>query len=313
MVELSVVVPVYYNEMNLDDLYLDLKEKVFSQVKSYELILVDDGSLDKSFSIASDIAKKDHQVRVFKLSRNFGSHAAILAGLSKSSGKCVAVKAADLQEPSEMILDMYEKWQVGNNVVLAVRSDREESKLQSFISNLYYKIMKKIALPNMPEGGFDTFLIDRKVVKVLELMDEKNTSLMMQILWSGFKTEFVYYTRLKRKKGKSKWTLSKKMKLFLDSLFSFSYFPIKMTSLIGIFFSFISFLFLIYIIFAKLMGNIDVSGWTTLMVVVLFSNGLIMVMLGINGEYLWRTFDASRERPVYVIEEQSNQEEDHDE
>lgn len=303
MSKLSIVIPVYFNEMNLIDLYHDLNEKVLKKVDTYEIVMVDDGSTDQSYEIAVELSKKDKNIKVIKLSRNFGSHAAILAGLSNCSGDCAMVKAADLQEPSEMILDMYKEWLAGNRVVLAVRKDREESKMQSAISNLYYSIMKKAALPNMPPGGFDCFLVDRKVIHVLELMDEKNTSIMMQVLWCGFKTSTVYYTRLKRQKGESKWTFSKKIKLFLDSLLSFSYIPIKMISIIGIVCSIGSVLFLIYLIISRLMGLIDVSGWTTLMVVVLLTNGIIMTMLGIIGEYLWRAFDATRKRPVYIIEE----------
>lgn len=303
MPEISIVIPVYFNELNLIDLYKDLYEKVLINVPSYEIVFIDDGSKDRSYEILKGLKEKDRNIKVYKLSRNFGSHAAILAGLSKSTGKCAMVKAADLQEPSEMILDMYEKWRKGNNVVLAVRKDRNESKIQKWFSNTYYKLMKKTALPNMPEGGFDCFLVDRKVIDVLEKMDEKNTSLMMQVLWCGFKTEIVEYVRLKREKGKSKWTFSKKIKLVIDSLLSFSYLPIRLISLFGIVFSFGSLIFLIYLILAKLLGYIDVSGWTTLMVVLLFTNGMIMTMLGVIGEYLWRTFDASRKRPVYIIEE----------
>lgn len=306
MSKLSIIIPIYFNELNLKDLYDDLFRKVLNKLEDYEIIMVDDGSKDKSYEIAIALSAIDTKIKVIKLSRNFGSHAAILAGLANCHGDCAMVKAADLQEPSEMILNMYNEWEKGNNVVLAVRKDREESRMQTSISNLYYKIMRKTALSNMPEGGFDCFLIDKKVINVLELMDEKNTSIMMQILWCGFQTSVVYYTRLKREKGKSKWTLSKKIKLFLDSLLSFSYTPIKAISVMGIICSLISVIFLIYLIITKLMGYVEVSGWTTLMVVLLLTNGIIMTMLGIIGEYLWRTFDASRKRPVYIIEESGN-------
>lgn len=303
MPELSIIVPVYYNEMNLIDLYEDLKTNVLSKIPSYEIVFVDDGSKDNSYEILKQLALKDACIRIIRLSRNFGSHAAILAGLAKCVGDCAMIKAADLQEPSSMILEMYDSWKNKNNVVLAVRKDREESAITKFFSNTYYRIMRKMALSNVPETGFDCFLIDRKVIDVINTMDEKNTSLMMQILWCGFKTDIIYYVRVKREKGKSKWTLSKKVKLFLDSFLGFSYFPIRMISLVGILCSTISACFLVYYIISKLMGNIDVSGWTTLMVVILLSNGLIMTMLGVVGEYLWRTFDAARKRPVFIIEE----------
>ncbi len=303
MAKLSIIIPVYFNEMNLYDLYDDLKEKVLGKLDQYELVFVDDGSLDQSFTILKDIQSKDSNVMVVKLSRNFGSHAAILAGLIHSTGDCAVMKTADLQEPSSMILEMFQKWKDGNNVVLAIRKDRQEPWLQIFFSNLYYKLMRRIAIKTMPDGGFDCFLIDRKVIKVLEMMDEKNSTIMGQILWAGFKTDMIYYTRLKREKGKSRWTLSKKIKLFVDSILAFSYFPIRFISIMGILTFFGTIIWLLYILYAKFFIGIEVEGWTTLMITSLFFYGLILLTLGIIGEYLWRAFDASRQRPSFIIEE----------
>ena len=303
MSKLSIIIPVYYNEMNLVDLYNDLKEKVLDKLDDYEIVFVDDGSKDKSYDILLDLKKLDDKIVVIKLSRNFGSHAAILAGLNNCTGDCAAMKAADLQEPSEMILEMYEKWKNGDNVVIAIRADRQESAIQKFFSNTYYKIMQKIAIKDMPNGGFDCFLIDRKVMKVLELMDEKNSTLMGQILWSGFRTGKVYYTRLERKKGKSRWTLRKKIKLFTDSILSFSFFPIRCVTGMGIIVFILSIVWAIYIFISKVYGDITIEGWTTLMITNLFFYGIVLLTLGIIGEYLWRTLDASRNRPTYIIEE----------
>lgn len=303
MAKLSIIIPVYFNEMNLHDLYDDLKSKVLDKLEAYELVFVDDGSQDSSYAILKEIQALDSNVMLVKLSRNFGSHSAILAGLIHSTGDCAVMKAADLQEPSTMILEMYEKWLQGNNVVLAIRKDRQEPWLQKTISNLYYKVMRKIALKSMPDGGFDCFLIDRKVIKVLELMDEKNSTLMGQILWAGFKTDKIYYTRLQREKGKSRWTLSKKIKLFVDSILAFSYFPIRFISTMGILTFFGTIIWLLYILYAKFFIGIEVEGWTTLMITNLFFYGLILLTLGIIGEYLWRAFDAARQRPSYIVEE----------
>lgn len=303
MAKLSIIIPVYFNEMNLHDLYDDLKSKVLCKLDAYELVFVDDGSQDSSYTILKEIQAMDPNVMLVKLSRNFGSHSAILAGLIHSTGDCAVMKAADLQEPSTMILEMYEKWLAGNNVVLAIRKDRQEPWVQKTISNLYYKVMRKIALSSMPDGGFDCFLIDRKVIKVLELMDEKNSTLMGQILWAGFKTDVIYYTRLQREKGKSRWTLSKKIKLFVDSILAFSYFPIRFISTMGILTFFGTILWLLYILYAKMFIGIEVEGWTTLMITNLFFYGLILLTLGIIGEYLWRAFDAARHRPSYIVEE----------
>lgn len=305
MSKLSIIIPVYFNEMNLHDLYEDIKSKVLNQLDTYELVFVDDGSKDSSYEVMLELQKMDSNIRCIRLSRNFGSHAAILAGLNECTGDCAVMKTADLQEPSEILLEMFESWKSGFNVVLAVRSDRNESLLQKFFSNSYYKLMRRFVLKEMPLGGFDCFLIDRKVIEVLRLMDEKNTSLMGQILWSGFKTNSIYYTRLKREKGKSRWTLSKKIKLVIDSVLSFTHLPIRVMSVVGLTFFMISIIWSSVIVYLKLFGEIQLEGWTTLMVFNLFSSGLILLTLGIIGEYLWRNFDATRNRPVYIVEQRN--------
>lgn len=303
MKKISIIVPVYYNQDNLLPLYADLKEKVLSKINiEYELIFVDDGSKDKSYEVMKNLAKLDENIKTIRLSRNFGEHSALLAGLSQCTGDCAVRKAADLQEPSEVILDMMKKYEEGNKVVLAVRADREEPITQKAFSNLYAFLMRKLALHNMPKGGFDTFLIDRQIIDLLVKMQEKNTSLMSQILWAGFETATVPYIRKKREIGKSRWTLSKKIKLVYDSLLSFSYFPIKMITSVGFLSFFISLILLVVIIGKKFAGIIDVEGYTSIIMIMLMGFGIIMLSIGVLGEYLWRTYDAARSRPPYIIE-----------
>ena len=198
---------------------------------------------------------------------------------------------------------MIESWRAGNNVVLAVREGREEKASQTFFSNMYYRMVRKFALPEMPKSGFDVYLVDRKVINVLKNLDESNSALTGQILWSGFKTDKVYYTRLERKIGKSTWTLKKKIKLVSDTLFSFSNLPITLVSLVGFFSCAGALLWALVVFIYKMLDKIEVSGWTTLFIFNLFSFGIIMLTLGILGEYLWRTFDSSRKRPTYIIED----------
>ena len=303
MKKISIIVPVYYNQDNLLPLYADLKEKVLSKINiEYELIFVDDGSKDKSYEVMKNLAKLDENIKTIRLSRNFGEHSALLAGLSQCTGDCAVRKAADLQEPSEVILDMMKKYEEGNKIVLAVRADREEPITQKAFSNLYAFLMRKLALHNMPKGGFDTFLIDRQIIDLLVKMQEKNTSLMSQILWAGFETATVPYIRKKREIGKSRWTLSKKIKLVYDSLLSFSYFPIKMITSVGFLSFFISLILLVVIIGKKFAGIIDVEGYTSIIMIMLMGFGIIMLSIGVLGEYLWRTYDAARSRPPYIIE-----------
>jgi len=301
--KLSIIIPVYYNENNLLPLYSNLKEVLLSKIQlDYEIVMVDDGSRDRSYDVICNLAKLDSHIKPVKLSRNFGSHSAILAGLSICTGDCAVMKAADLQEPSEMIFDMLEEHDKGYNVVLAVRADREESLSQKAFASIYYSMVRRLALPNMPKGGFDCFLIDRQVIDVIVKMYEKNTSLMGQIIWSGYATSTVSYVRKKREIGKSRWTLKKKLKLVSDSLYGFSYFPIKFITGIGSI-SFIgSLIWLVVILIFRLMGKIEVPGYTTLSIIMLFSFGVIMLSIGVIGEYIWRLFDAARNRPPFIIE-----------
>ncbi len=308
--KISVVIPVYYNQDNLRPLYADLKEKFIDKIEyDYEIIMVNDGSGDKSYEVMQELALRDSNIKIISLSRNFGSHAATLCGLNQATGDCIVCKAADLQEPTELLFDMVERWKEGYNVVLAVRKDREESRKQVLFSNLYYWIVRKTSLPTMPKKGFDVWLIDKKVKQVLLALDEKNSSLTGQILWSGFRTSEVYYVRKAREIGTSKWTLRKKIRLVADTLFSFSTVPIKIVTTIGIFSFFGAFIWAVVEVIGKLKGYIEVQGWTTLFIFNLFSFGVIMFSIGILGEYMWRTFDSSRRRPPYIIEDESGDKE----
>lgn len=307
--KISVVVPVYYNQDNLKPLYEDIKRKLLEHGGyEWEIIMVNDGSKDESYAVMKELAEKDSRIKIYSLSRNFGSHAAILCGLSKCTGDCAVVKAADLQEPTEMVLKMVESWRKGNNVVLAVRKDRQEGKGQTIFANLYYWLVRKAALPDMPKGGFDVYLLDRKVINVLMQLDERNSALTGQILWSGFRTEKIYYTRLQREIGTSRWTLKKKVRLVADTLFSFSTLPITVVSIMGTLSCLGAAGWAAAVLVFKLLGLINVSGWTTLFIFNLFSFGIIMLTLGILGGYLWRAFDASRNRPPYIIEDGFEQE-----
>ena len=309
MAKLSIIIPVYYNENNLAPLYEDIRQKIIEPALfDYEIIMVDDGSGDKSWTEMERIAALDENVRIYHLSRNFGSHAAILCGLEHCTGDCAVVKAADLQEPTEIIPEMFKRWQDGYNVVLAVREGREESKSQQFFANFYYWLVRKFALPQMPENGFDVYLIDRKVIDVLSLMDEKDSALTGQILWSGFKTAEVPYVRQERKIGKSRWTLRKKIRLVMDTLYSFSTVPISVVTLVGTIAFIGSLIWGLVVLINKISGNIPVSGFTTLFIFQLFSFGITMTTLGVIGEYLWRTFDSSRNRPIYIIEKDNEKE-----
>lgn len=302
---LSVVIPVFQNEQTLVHLHERLnalKEKNKNGIR-FEYVFVDDGSTDSSFRVLSGLAASHPEVKVVRLSRNFGSFVACMAGLQYCTGDCASVMAADLQDPPELLLDMYERWKGGAEVVMAARAGREEGRMKIWFANLYYRVMRVLAFKEMPSQGFDYFLIDRKVVDVLVTMDEKNTSLTGLILWTGFKHSVVYYTKKKRLAGRSQWTLRKKVNYFLDSCLAFSYAPIRLISMIGIIVAVSGFGYMAYAIIRKIFYGVSIQGFTTLVVLVLLTSGVQMLMLGVLGEYLWRNFDATRKRPLFVVKE----------
>lgn len=303
MSKISIVVPVYYNSDTLMLLYEDMKAKILYRLEDYEIVFVDDGSGDDSWQVMNQIREMDERVQCVKLSRNFGEHAALLAGLSVCTGDCAVTKQADLQEDSEIILEMYDSWKRGNKVVLAVRSERDEGAVKKFFANLYYVIVRRFINNRMPAGGCDCYLLDRQVIKVLELLDEKNSSLTLQVLWAGFQTDHIYFHRKDREIGKSRWTLGKKIKLVMDSMMSFSYFPIRAMSTVGVIFCIIAVLMALEVVIEKFTIGTPILGWASIMCVLLVSSGLIMLMLGLLGEYIWRALDASRNRPPYLIDE----------
>lgn len=301
----SIVVPVYYNELNLPDTIPQLMD-LSKDLPDYrlELVFVDDGSGDCSLDVLIDFQSKyPDSIKAVKLTRNFGSMAAIQAGFTVAAGDCVGIIAADLQDPPELLVEMVHHWENGNKAIFAVRQDREESIVQKFFSNSYYFLIRKFAVRNYPRGGFDFLLADRQVVNEVNRIHEKNTNIMTLIYWLGFKPVLIPYVRRNRKKGKSRWTLGKKLKLFVDTFVGFSFFPIQILSVIGFIVAIGSFLYGAYILLYKIFQGIDVAGWVPMMVILTFTAGLQMCMLGILGEYLWRTLDESRSRPFYVIDE----------
>src|SRR3990172_3483460 len=242
---ISIVVPVYYNEQNLPDTIPQLM-RLANDLKDFvlELVFVDDGSGDRSLDVLLEYQKLfPNSIKVVKLTRNFGSMAAIQAGFSVSSGDCVGVITADLQDPPTLFLEMVRHWNNGNKAMFAVRQDREEPTMQKFFSNSFYSLVRKFAIQDYPRGGFDFLLVDRQVVDEVNKIHEKNTNFMTLIYWLGFKPILIPYTRQSRKKGKSRWTLRKKIKLFSDTFIGFSYVPIQLVSAIGVLVALAAFLY----------------------------------------------------------------------
>jgi glycosyltransferase involved in cell wall biosynthesis len=300
----SIVIPVYYNELNLTETIPQLLG-VGDTLSNYhlELIFVDDGSGDHSLDILLDFQSKyPENIKVIKLTRNFGSMAAIQAGLTVAAGDCVGMIAADLQDPPELFVEMLGYWEKGMKAIFAVRQDREDSFFSKIFSHTYYSLIRKLAIENYPIGGFDYFLVDRQVIEELNRIHEKNTNIMTLMYWIGFKPVMIPYIRRSRRKGKSRWTLAKKVKLFIDTFVAFSYFPIRALSVIGLILAAGSFFYGLFILFYWLIFGIPVQGYVPIMLVMTFTSGIQMSMLGVLGEYLWRTLDEVRKRPSFVID-----------
>lgn len=305
MKTLSIVVPVYYNDSNLPETIpqlLDLGGKL--QGYKLELVFVDDGSGDDSLAVLlNHQMEHPESIKVVKLTRNFGSMAAIQAGFTVATGDCVGMISADLQDPPELFIEMISYWEKGSKAIFAVRQDREENALQKLFSNTYYSLIRKLAIADYPLGGFDFFLVDRQVVRELNRIQEKNTNIMTLAFWLGFQPVMIPYIRRKRDRGVSRWTFSKKVKLFIDTFVAFSFFPIRLLSILGLIVAAGSFFYGAFVLFYWLVYGIEVKGYVPIIVVLSFNSGLQMAMLGVLGEYLWRTLDEVRRRPQFVIDE----------
>lgn len=303
---ISVIIPVHNEQENIPALCVRLTA-VTKEASScdFEFIFVDDCSQDRSFDILKELSARDRRVKLLKFSKNFGSHIACVAGLSHASGDAAVVMSADMQEPPELIPQLVNKWKEHYGIVWAVREERAESYLKVLFAKVYYRLMKNIALREFPLQGSDMFLIDRKVIDVVTASKEKNTSLFGLICWSGFKQVSIPYKREMRKAGKSKWTISKQIKLAVDSFVSFSYLPIRLSSCLGFLISCAGFLYALFIIVRYFFYKGEVAGWSSLMVALLIVSGIQLLILGILGEYLWRSLEESRKRPLFIIEEKA--------
>lgn len=302
LVEISVIIPFYNEEETLHKL-CEALDSFFSGIEiSTEVIFVNDGSSDNSVDILRNLKPENYQAKLINLSKNFGSHAALRAGLVHAIGKYIIFMNADLQDPLELISKLYVKCKEGNSIVWAFRNNTQNSFLERSFSKFYSTMMKKYAIPNYPEKGYDIVMFSKKVLQNLNANIEANSSIHLQILTLGYKQTSIGYDKKQRTGGKSKWTISKKIKLFIDSFVSFSYFPIRLVSIVGITFFLTGLVWTIYIIFRKLVYDDLSLGWPTLVSVLMLGFGITNISLGIIAEYLWRTLDSTRKRPVFIID-----------
>lgn len=304
MAVVSIVVPVYFNASSLTALHERLRQLADTHpAHRFEFIYVDDGSADDSFTVLESLAQSDVRVRAVRLARNFGSNIAIQAGMSFARGDCVGFIAADLQDPPETLAPMIQAWEAGSKVVFAVRKDRQGDPLPTRIfSNMFNWLFKKFVFPGFSPQGVGFFLIDRQVASIIMACKEKNAHLIGLILWTGFPYIAVPYDRVDRKHGSSRWTFGKKVKYFIDAFVAFSYLPLRLASGLGLILSLMGGIYAVILVFLRLFNGIDVQGWTALMVVLLLLSGVQLLMLGVIGEYMWRNFDATRQRPLFIVD-----------
>lgn len=308
MTLLSIIIPVFNEEESLPHLTPRLDALIETLDVDVEVWLVDDHSSDNSPRLLQEICEKNSQYNYIRLASNSGSHIAILAGIRQCKGDCATMIAADLQDPPELIPELLSYWHKDNKVIWGVRSAREGiSKREIFLSNLFYKILNQFSEIKLPPTGADFILIDRVVIDALLVSVGVNPSLALEIARLGFRQVEIPYTKEERLHGVSKWNLRKKLNAFADAFVTTSYMPLRLMSYTGIFFSLIGFIYAIVITALRISDNVGIEGWAALMVVVLVFGGMQMIMLGIIGEYLWRTLEQSRKRPLYFIEESSEE------
>jgi dolichol-phosphate mannosyltransferase len=302
MIDIVVVIPVFNEENNVVPLYERLRGAVESLGKTYRFVFVNDGSRDSTFQKLRELASKDKQVKYIDLSRNFGHQIAVTAGLHFSKGKRVVIIDADLQDPPELIADMYRKMDEGWNVVFARRRQRKgESFFKRITARIFYRLLKNITSVDIPVDTGDFRMMDWKVVEVLNRMPEHHKFIRGMVSWVGFRQTFVEYDRDQRHAGKTGYTIGKMLRFAVDGITGFSSVPLKFATWLGFGISFVSFLLILYTLYARFVSGNYVQGWASIMISILFIGGIQLICLGLIGEYIIRMNDNLRQRPLYII------------
>ena len=304
MSKYSVVIPVFNEEMVINETYNRLKKVMDSTKEDYDLIFVNDGSVDSTANLIKQISAKDKKVKLLDFSRNFGHQIAISAGIDYAEGDAVAIIDADLQDPPEVILDMIKKWKEGYEVIYGKRIKRKgETLFKKITAYFFYRFLKNLTNYEIPLDTGDFRLIDKKVCNVMRQLTERSRFMRGLTSWVGFKQTYIEYVREERAAGETKYPLRKMVNFALDAIASFSYKPLRLGSYLGFAFSGVSFMYFLYVIYLRLFTNKTVIGWTSLAAVTLFSFGIVFIMLGIIGEYIGRIYEETKNRPLYILRE----------
>lgn len=309
MNKISLVIPMYYEEEVAEQCYIRVKE-VLNSLENYEheIIFINDGSKDRTLDILEKIAEVDKKVKVISFSRNFGHQAAVTAGLKETTGDAVVIIDADLQDPPELIPDMIELWEEGNEVIYAKRKKRKGETIFKVLSaKIFYKTLNMMSDVEIPKDTGDFRLVDRKVVDVINSLPEHNKFLRGLFSWVGFKQIPFEYQRKERFAGKTKYPLKKMIKLASDGIISFSTKPLRVIGKLGILSIIISFIVLVYSLLSFIFKWNDLTaGWTSIMVSITFFAGVQLLSIWIMSEYISRIYDESKNRPQYIIDKKIN-------
>ena len=302
MPDLSVVVPIYNEEENIDLLHQRLRAVLEGMRVSWEMIFVNDGSRDRSLEMIRALAEEHAEIKYIDFSRNFGHQIAVTAGLDHAAGLALVIIDADLQDPPELIPELYEKLRSGYEVVYARRKKRAgETVFKTWTARMFYRILRNLTSVDIPVDTGDFRIIDRKIVEVLRRMPEQNKFLRGQISWIGFRQTFIEYERAERHGGETGYTVRKMMRFALDGITGFSDVPLKIVTYFGFIVTFFAFVVLGYVIYSRFILQDYVQGWASLMLTILFIGGIQMIGIGIIGEYLSRMNNNLRNRPLYIV------------
>jgi len=305
---LSIILLSYNSNKRIVSSYEHICNLLNKEGIHFEFIVMDDGSKDNSYEIACELEKQHDNVKAYRLSKNFGSHYSIFAGLSVCTGDCAMPIVDDEQQPYQTIIEMFRLWEQGHKIIIPHRISREDALTKKIFSELYYKIMNAFSDVKYPSGGADLFFIDREVIDILiSRIHPINTASIAEVLRLGFDPYFYGYERpLGLNKNKSRWTLKKKIRLAKDTFFSSSTFPIMLINRVGLISFVLSLVMITFYLYIALFGNqefwnIRVPGWISIIIILFFWGGLIMLSLGIIAEYIWRIYEEVKARPGYII------------
>ncbi len=303
--EVSLVIPIHNEEASIPAL-LERLENALKTI-DHEVLLIDDGSSDRSLELLRAATTRDQRLKLISFSRNFGHQVAVTAGLEYSRGKAIVIIDADLQDPPEVIPAMIAKWREGFDVVYGKRARRDgETSMKKLTAAVFYRVMRSLTNFSIPVDTGDFRLVSRRAADGFLAMPERQRFVRGMFSWVGFKQTGVLYNRDERKLGKTNYTYAKMVRLAFDGITSFSYIPLKLASYVGFFSALVGFVMILYSVYQKVYGTGTVKGWSSLVVIVLFLGGTQLVMIGLLGEYVGRVHDELKKRPLYIVRERAN-------